>query len=90
MPIYEFYCKACDENFDILLDEPEKEVDCPKCGCMSKRQFSSPPSFQLKGQGWPGKEIFQNKPDTILDGKKKVRELYMGKAEDDHGKPKKK
>lgn len=31
MPIYEFICKNCKEEFELLVYSKEEEV-CPKCG----------------------------------------------------------
>ena len=52
MPIYEYRCKGCKKEFELLqkiTDEPL--ATCPKCGKQVKRLISQT-SFALKGGGW--------------------------------------
>ena len=52
MPIYEYRCKGCKKEFELLqkiTDEPL--ATCPKCGKQVKRLISQT-SFTLKGGGW--------------------------------------
>ena len=32
MPIFRYYCKNCDFNFELLLPRYDAEAFCPKCG----------------------------------------------------------
>ncbi len=32
MPIYEYICKNCDNNFEKIILNKEQEILCPKCG----------------------------------------------------------
>lgn len=52
MPIYEYKCKKCQKEFEVIQkfsDEPIKK--CPDCkGAVEK--LISQSSFQLKGGGW--------------------------------------
>jgi len=32
MPIYEFYCKSCNETFETLVMSGKSNVQCPGCG----------------------------------------------------------
>ena len=32
MPIFEFHCQACDQNFEKLVFGSDPEVECPHCG----------------------------------------------------------
>ena len=42
MPIYEYYCKNCDIEFEKLVIGEETEIRCPKCGSKDvERVFSS-------------------------------------------------
>ncbi len=53
MPIYEYACKECGHEFDVLQkisDRPLK--DCPECKKPALRKLVSAPSFRLKGAGW--------------------------------------
>ena len=52
MPIYEYRCKGCKTEFELLqkiTDEPL--ATCPKCGKQVGRLISQT-SFTLKGGGW--------------------------------------
>jgi putative FmdB family regulatory protein len=60
MPIYEYRCRDCDTAFEELilsLDMPL--IKCTKCQSTATERLISKTSFQLKGNGWPGKEIKQ-------------------------------
>ncbi len=32
MPIFEFHCQSCDQNFEKLVFGSDPEVECPRCG----------------------------------------------------------
>ena len=52
MPIYEYHCTDCDENFQLsqkITDEPLST--CPKCEGKVEKLISHS-SFVLKGSGW--------------------------------------
>jgi putative FmdB family regulatory protein len=57
MPMYEFYCKRCDESFEEIrrIDKRDDEAVCESCGNKAERAYSktSPPVF--KGQGFTEK-----------------------------------
>ena len=56
MPIYEFQCKKCFKNFEMILPITEYSAAqvCPECGNPAKRLVSLS-DFILKGDGWYGK-----------------------------------
>jgi putative FmdB family regulatory protein len=31
MPIYEFKCKNCDHDFEVIQGKDEKDPECPEC-----------------------------------------------------------
>ena len=44
MPIFEFTCKKCKENFEVLFRSRDEKVpiECPKCGSRkAERQMSA-------------------------------------------------
>jgi putative FmdB family regulatory protein len=42
MPIFEFACEACGEEFERLIFRSEQDnVACPKCGSQSTRRLLS-------------------------------------------------
>ena len=52
MPIYEYHCTGCDENFEVtqkITDNPLSA--CPKCDGTVEKLISHS-SFVLKGSGW--------------------------------------
>lgn len=52
MPIYEYHCADCGEEFEFLqkMSDPPLAT-CPKCQKQVKRLISQT-SFSLKGSGW--------------------------------------
>ena len=53
MPIYEYHCESCDEDFEKLVrPSGEEPTDCPKCGAESIKRLISNTNFKLKGSGW--------------------------------------
>jgi putative FmdB family regulatory protein len=62
MPIFEYKCKVCDKDVDVLV-LPGQELEghrpdqCPHCGYWASLQRKvSSFGFELKGEGWPGKD----------------------------------
>lgn len=43
MPLYEYICKECQKNFDLLrnLSERDEECECPHCGAQGKMERQS-------------------------------------------------
>jgi putative FmdB family regulatory protein len=53
MPTYEYYCKACDHEWERdqrISEDPIKT--CPKCKARKAKRMISQTSFVLKGSGW--------------------------------------
>ena len=49
MPMYEYRCEACGEEFEAIVRITEKdEVDCPECGKRAKKLVSA---FAFGGGG---------------------------------------
>jgi putative FmdB family regulatory protein len=52
MPIYEYICEGCNDQFELIQGFSDKPVKkCPKCGG-KVRKLVSECAFQLKGTGW--------------------------------------
>ncbi|MFA4875320.1 MAG: zinc ribbon domain-containing protein [bacterium] len=52
MPIYEYNCKSCGNQFECMQRITEPPIaPCPKCGSTADRIISMT-SFALKGGGW--------------------------------------
>ena len=61
MPIYEYRCEKCENQFEMLQKitaEPLKE--CPECGGPVNKLVSST-SFILKGGGWYATDYGKNR-----------------------------
>ncbi len=42
MPIFEFVCRDCQEEFEKLVRAPSTEVACPRCGSAKvRKKFSA-------------------------------------------------
>jgi putative FmdB family regulatory protein len=53
MPLYEYYCPACNYQIDIIQKVSDRKQDlCPLCKKMELKRKTSLTSFQLKGGGW--------------------------------------
>ncbi len=53
MPFYEYQCRACGAQVEVLqkiTDAPLKK--CPECGKSQLAKLVSAPVFRLKGGGW--------------------------------------
>ena len=67
MPIYEYVCGDCGENFETLVLKPgQDQVHCPKCGKSNLEQqlsqFLSPVAGKFKPKPRPHSEY----PDGLL------------------------
>lgn len=76
MPIYEYECSNCHQQFDLLQkisDEPTRQ--CPQCHKDTAVRLVSAAAFQLKGSGWYATD-FKNKP-----GENKKKETSSSPAD---------
>ena len=52
MPIYEYRCKKCNNQIEVLQRLNDKApARCKKCGGRLEKMISSP-AIQFKGEGW--------------------------------------
>ncbi len=51
MPIYEFRCNACKEDFEELVFKDGESVACPQCGSMKTEKLMSCCRFKTGGGG---------------------------------------
>lgn len=57
MPNYDYECLNCKNQLEVAHAVDEKIIrKCPKCKTIMKKLLTGG-AFQLKGDGWPGKEI---------------------------------
>lgn len=53
MPVYEYRCKSCENEFEVMqkiTEEPEAE--CPVCESDNVERLISKSTFKLNGTGW--------------------------------------
>jgi putative FmdB family regulatory protein len=70
MPIYEYRCKNCAHELEIMqkmADDPLSE--CPQCGQNSLDKLVSRSSFRLKGGGWYESGYSASKPESVSETK---------------------
>jgi putative FmdB family regulatory protein len=51
MPIYEYVCKACGNEFEELVFDTEEPVPCPRCGGADTEKLMSACSAKVDGGG---------------------------------------
>lgn len=58
MPMYDYQCKTCSQGFQRFLSM-RKAMTPQVCDCGSEDTYRvvSAPSFVLKGDNWPGKNL---------------------------------
>jgi len=53
MPIYEYQCKACAHELEVIQKISEEPLKfCPECGQPELVKLVSAAGFRLKGSGW--------------------------------------
>jgi len=53
MPIYEYQCKACSHELEVIQKINEEPLKfCPECGKPELSKLISAAGFRLKGGGW--------------------------------------
>jgi len=53
MPIYEYQCKACRHELEVIQKVSEEPLKfCPECGQPELNKRVSAAGFRLKGGGW--------------------------------------
>lgn len=83
MPIYEFYCKACDVDFEVLKKIGDNIYNCELCSSLCEKLVSMPsmqPDTFWSGVDYPGlkedKRVFTSKKDWERAMKEKGRVVY--------------
>jgi len=53
MPIYEYKCKECNHQFDIMQKMADEVLtDCPECNKSALKKQITASGFRLTGTGW--------------------------------------
>jgi putative FmdB family regulatory protein len=84
MPFYEYECRACGAQVEVLQkisDAPLKK--CPECGKGQLQKLISAPSFRLAGGGW-----YETDFKTDKDKKRNLVEAEKGEPKADRAEAK--
>ena len=80
MPIYEYACKICDHELEVIQSiKASPLTQCPACNNDSLRKKLSAAAFHLKGTGWYETDFKNKKSD---DKKSKQTESEDSKKDD--------
>ena len=52
MPLYEYVCESCQNDFEKLVRLSDPVPPCPECGAEDVKKKISASAFSLKGGGW--------------------------------------
>jgi len=71
MPIYEYVCKSCGYEKEVLQKMNEAPLfQCPECQEKSFIKKISAPGFRLKGSGWYETDFKTGAKKNLVDSKK--------------------
>ena len=56
MPLYEYRCERCSNEFEVLVRRSDTAICCPACASTEASKKVSRSSFHLKGTGWYASE----------------------------------
>ena len=89
MPLYEYYCEACDRVFEALrsVHQSEEPAPCPNCGADADRIMPTTFASMSRKEGWRQRVPYHHKPvragapaKTIARVKPKENAKRKGKA----------
>ena len=89
MPIYEYRCRDCGKEHEVLQKVSEPPLtECPACGKPALQKLLSAAGFQLKGSGWyatdfkgGGKKPEQKKTEEKKTEEKKTETKTEAKSD---------
>ena len=81
MPIYEYKCTECGEQFEVNQRMSDDQLtECGSCGGKLKKLITNT-SFVLKGSGWYVTDYPSSDRKKAMDAKKKPAETKDKKAD---------
>ena len=78
MPLYEYRCERCANEFEVLVRRSETAISCPACGGVEASKKVSRSSFHLKGTGWYASEYASASAASSESGSATVTESVGG------------
>jgi len=82
MPIYEYACERCDDEFEVeqrITEDPLKR--CPSCRSVKVKRLISQTSFVLKGSGWYS-DLYSSRKDEKPSAKEEADRGKQADAKD--------
>jgi putative FmdB family regulatory protein len=82
MPIYEYRCAACDEEFERLflsLSRIPAEILCPVCQSPQTQRLISSPTVRKGGAEGERAEVEDSAPAKTVFGRKELNEALENK-----------
>lgn len=81
MPIYEYQCKACGHELEVIQKISEEPLKfCPECGQPELSKLVSAAGFRLKGGGWYETDFKSGDKKKNLAGEAKSPSASAGEA----------
>lgn len=79
MPIYEYKCDKCGHKFELLMPVSESgtNVQCPRCGQLARRLFST------FSHWWVGRILEWGKPDRTVSREEDLIEYDDQRSKED-------
>ena len=82
MPLYEYYCKACEHRFERIQKFSDAIVTvCPNCEKQAVEQVITAPAVQFKGSGWYVTDYAKKGASAATSSAKKVESSSDSKSE---------
>ncbi len=82
MPIYEYECRACGDEHEIIQKMSEGALrKCPSCGALKLHRKISRSAFHLKGDGWYATDYAKNGKDKGKEADKESSSKSETKSE---------
>ncbi len=82
MPIYEYECRACGDELEIIQKMSEGPLrKCPSCSALKLRRKISRSAFHLKGDGWYATDYAKNGKDKGKEADKESSSKSETKSE---------
>ena len=66
MPIYEYHCNECNNNFEYLVFGKQNPEECPECSSKKINRLISACTFKSKGEG--GETVKSSAADSSCSG----------------------
>jgi putative FmdB family regulatory protein len=82
VPIYEYECRACGDELEIIQKMSEGPLrKCPSCGALKLHRKISRSAFHLKGDGWYVTDYAKNGKDKSKEAQESSSKSESSKSE---------